>query len=65
MRGTITKAFRAGRYNRCQSRCLSEIALHLPFEDLLLGAEPVLFVAAGFTTAAFIQLIGPVSYPVL
>jgi hypothetical protein len=31
-------------------------------EDLLLGAEPVLFVLAGFVTAVFIQFVGPLSY---
>src|ERR1700693_2657847 len=31
------------------------------FENLLLGAEPVLFVLAGFTTTAFVELIGPLS----
>jgi hypothetical protein len=36
-----------------------------PFEDLLLGAEPVLFVLARFTTAAFIELMGAFSYPVV
>jgi hypothetical protein len=30
----------------------------LLFEDFLLGADPVLFVLAGFTTTRFIQLIG-------
>src|ERR1035441_3166280 len=35
------------------------------FQDLLLGVDPVLFVLAGFTTTAFIQLIGPFSNPVL
>jgi hypothetical protein len=39
--------------------------LPLPLEDLLLGAEPVLLVLAGFVTAAFIQLVGPLSYLVL
>jgi len=41
------------------------VPLPLLFEDLLLGAEPVLFVLAGFTTTALIQLIGPLSYHVL
>jgi hypothetical protein len=39
--------------------------LPLPLEDLLLGTKPVPLIVAGFTTAAFIQLIGPLSYPVL
>jgi hypothetical protein len=39
--------------------------LTLPVEDLPLSVEPVLLVLAGFTTAAFIQLIGPLSNPVL
>jgi hypothetical protein len=33
----------------------------LRIEDLLLGAKPVLFVLAGFTTTVFIQFIGPLS----
>jgi len=35
------------------------------FEDFALRAEPILFGLAGFTTSAFIQFIGPLSYPVL
>jgi len=35
------------------------------FEDLLLGAEPVLLVMAKSTATGFIQLIGPLSDPVL
>ena len=41
------------------------VPLPLVLEDFLLGAEPVLFILAGFTTTAFIQLIGPLSDPVL
>jgi hypothetical protein len=32
------------------------------FEDFPLSAEPVLLVLIGFTTTAFIQLVGPLSY---
>jgi hypothetical protein len=37
----------------------------LPAQHLPLGVEPVLFVLAGFTTTAFIKLIGTLSNPVL
>jgi len=40
-------------------------SLYLPFEELLLGAEPVPFVLAGFATPAFIEFIGPLFYPVM
>ena len=40
-------------------------SLPLPVENFPLGVEPVLFVLAGFTTTAFIQLIGSLSNPVL
>ena len=42
-----------------------EVSLPPRLEDLLLGTKPVLFVLSGFTTAAFIQLVGSVPYPVL
>jgi hypothetical protein len=32
--------------------------------DILLGSEPVLLFIAILTTAAFIQLISPLSYPI-
>jgi hypothetical protein len=31
---------------------------HIPSEDLLLGAEPILFVMARFATAEFVKFIG-------
>jgi len=36
--------------------------LPLPFKDLPLGAEPVLLVLAGFSTASLVQFVGPRSY---
>jgi hypothetical protein len=42
-----------------------EVFLPLPFEDLLLGAEPVLFFLARFTASVLIELISSRSYPVL
>ena len=47
------------------SRMADVVPSSLLLEDFLLGADPVLFVLAGFTTTAFIQLIGPLSYCVL
>jgi hypothetical protein len=37
----------------------------LPLEDLMLSAEPVLYVLAGFTAANFIHLKSPLSDLVL
>ncbi len=39
--------------------------LPLLSEDLLLCAEPILLVLAGFATTDFVQLVGPRSYHVL
>jgi len=39
-------------------------SLPLSSEDLLLGAEPILFAFAGFATATFVQRIGALSYAV-
>jgi hypothetical protein len=36
---------------------------HIPSEDLLLGAEPILFVMARFATAEFVKFIGAIPYP--
>lgn len=41
------------------------VRLPILFEDLLLGAEPIQLILTGFTTAAFVELIGPLSYHVL
>jgi hypothetical protein len=34
-------------------------------EDLLLGSEPILLVLAILATAAFVQLVSPLSYPIV
>ena len=66
---TSSKAGKAGSHRHDISAPrgtqVKQKLLPLVFEDLLLGAEPVMFVLAGFTTTAFVQLIGPLSYHVL
>src|SRR5579862_232688 len=52
----------------CRTRVtLNVVPLPLPllFRDLLFGAEPVLYILAGSTITAFIELIRPLSYFVL
>jgi len=41
------------------------LPLTLLLGDLLFGAEPVLYILAGFTVAVFIQFIRPLPYLVL